>query len=89
MPFGLSYSPNCFGRLMNLGLKDNEQGRKRDTIAYLDDVILSTENLEGHLSGYRRILIKFEKAGLKLKPEKLKILVPKLIKRVLASGVFH
>ena len=48
MPFGLSFSPNCCSRLMNLVLKDNEQGRKRDILAYLDDVVLFTENLEDH-----------------------------------------
>jgi uncharacterized protein YaaN involved in tellurite resistance len=41
-------------------------------LAYLNDVILFTENLEDHLIELRRILGKFEKADLKLKPEKLK-----------------
>ncbi|KAK2703677.1 hypothetical protein QYM36_017973 [Artemia franciscana] len=87
MPFGLSFSPNCFSRLMNLVLKENDQEnvshtntkKKTDTLIYLDDVILFTETNESQLDGLKRILGKFERAGLKLKPQKLQILVQKLV----------
>ena len=59
--------------------KGVEAKRKIDTSAYLDDVILFTEKNKDHLNGLRRILGKFGKAGLKLKPEKLKAVVTKLV----------
>ena len=53
-----------------------QKGKK---IAYLVDVLLFTENLEDHLNRLRTKLGKIEKARLKLKPEKLKVVVRKLI----------
>ena len=53
--FGLSFSPNCFNRLMNLVLKEIRSGKavshtntkkKTDTLIYLDDVIFFTETNE-------------------------------------------
>jgi len=52
--------------------------KKKYTLAYLDHVILFKENLEDHLNGIRIILVKFVKEGLKLKLEKVKVMVPKL-----------
>jgi len=72
---------------MNLVLKENNQEKfshtntkkKTDTLRYLDDVILFTETIESHLDRLKRILGKFERAGLKLKPQELQILVQELV----------
>ena len=72
---------------MNLVLKENDRKKlshintkkKTDTLSYLDDVNLFTKTIESHLDGLKRISGKVERVGLKLKPQKLQILVQKLV----------
>ena len=71
MPFGLKNAPAVFQRLMQrvlMGLNP-EEGPSFVSV-YLDDVIVYSETLEDHLKHLQRVIERFMKAGLKLKPGK-------------------
>ena len=71
MPFGLKNAPAMFQRLMQrvlIGLNP-EEGPSFVSV-YLDDVIVYSETLEDHLKHLQRVIERFMKTGLKLKPGK-------------------
>ena len=67
MPFGLTNAPGTFQRLMDLVLS-GIQGVA--CLVYLDDVLVFSKSFDSHLERLTNVLQCFQKAGLKLRPEK-------------------
>ena len=65
VPFGLAQAPAYFQNLMNKVLNG-----LNCTLAYLDDVIIFSENHEQHLKHIQIVLTKLKQANLKLKKSK-------------------
>lgn len=64
MPFGLSNAPATFQRMMDVLLA----GLKWNTcLVYLDDIVIFSETISEHLARLEAVLLRFRKAGLKLK----------------------
>ena len=71
MPFGLKNAPAVFQRLMQRVLMGLNPDKGPSFVSvYLDDVIVFSETLEDHLEHLRKVMKRFVKAGLKLKPSK-------------------
>ena len=71
MPFGLCNAPATFQRLMETVLA----GLARDKcLVYLDDILVIGSSFEEHLANLRQVFSRLQKAGLKLKPAKCKLL---------------
>ena len=66
MPFGLSNAPAVFQELMNIVL----QGCEEFAMAYLDDVLIFSQNPEEHLRHIETIFERMRQHGLKLKLKK-------------------
>jgi hypothetical protein len=67
MPFGLTNAPADFQRFINDVLNPF---LNRCATAYLDDILIYSDNLEEHREHVRHVLEKLSAAGLHLKPEK-------------------
>ena len=76
MPFGLSYAPGIFQRLMNRVLQEF----LNDLVAvYLDDVIIySKGSFEQHLDHISQIFRAFRNANLKIKLKKCHFALPNI-----------
>ena len=67
MPFGLCNAPSTFQRLMERVL----QGLIwKNTVVYLDDVVIFSKTPEEHVRHLAEVLERFERHNLKLKPRK-------------------
>ena len=67
MAYGLTNAPSCFQRVVQLML----QGMTwKQILAFLDDIIVLGKLFKGHLANIRRVLERFRKHNLKLKPKK-------------------
>ena len=66
VPFGLAQAPAYFQQLISIVLQDCSNF----TIAYLDDIIILSQNEQEHLEHIEIIFKKLKKAGLKLKESK-------------------
>ena len=64
--FGLAQAPAYFQQLISIVLQDCSNF----TTAYLDDIIIFSQNEQGHLKHIKIIFKKPKKAGLKLKKSK-------------------
>ena len=64
---GLSGAPFSFSRLMAMVLKPHIH---KCVVIYLDDVLIWSKDFETHLQDIDKVLTSFEKANLKLSPEK-------------------
>jgi len=71
MPFGLCNAPATFQRLMDTVLVGLNY---EICLAYLDDIILYSQDLDTHLERLERLLIRLREADLKLKPSKCQLL---------------
>ena len=69
MPFGLKNAPAVFQRIINTVL---QKQIGKTCFAYLDDVIVFSENPEDHEKHVEDVLVALEKANLKLKSSKCK-----------------
>jgi transposase InsO family protein len=70
LPFGLTSAPATFQRLMEQVL----QGLHWKTLLlYLDDIIVISPDFTTHLSRLEEVLLRLQKAGLKLKPAKCEL----------------
>ena len=67
MPFGLTYMPATFQRLMESCLGKLPLGW---CIIYLDDIIIFSKNSDDHITRLEGVFEKLAKVGLKLKPSK-------------------
>ena len=71
MPFGLCNAPATFQRLMDTVL----MGLNFDIcLAYLDDIIVFSHDLQSHMERLERLFQRLREANLKLKPAKCSIL---------------
>ena len=71
MPFGLCNAPATFQRLMENVLA----GLACDKcLVYLDDILVIGQSLDEHLSNLREVFSRLQRAGLRLKPTKCKLL---------------
>jgi len=69
MPFGFKNAPAVFPQLMQRVLMGiNPEGGPEFVSVYLDDVLVFSETLEGHLEHLRTVIEHLAAAGLKLKP---------------------
>lgn len=66
MPFGLQGAPATFQRLMNQVLR----GAENFAAAYLDDIVIYSQNWEEHLGHLRWVIEKLQQAGLSANPKK-------------------
>ena len=66
VPFGLAQAPAYFQQLISIVLQDCSDF----AMAYLDDIIIFSQNKEEHLKHIKIIFKKLKKAGLKLKESK-------------------
>jgi len=67
MPFGLTNAPATFQALINNVLREHLD---IFVIAYLDDILIYSENKRDHVKHVRTVLKCFKKAKLRLRPEK-------------------
>ena len=70
MPFGLTNGPASYSRLVQLVLHGIPQ---EAAIPYLDDTIIHSKDVAGHLRNLELVLKAHRKAGLKLQPEKCQL----------------
>ena len=73
--FGLCNSPSTFSRVMNLVLHGLNWNIAR---AFLDDIMVMGRSFEEHLQNLRKVLDRFRRYGLKLKPKKCGLFVRKV-----------
>jgi len=71
MPFGLCNAPSSFQRLMDIVLTGLNY---EICLAYLDDIILYSNDLASHMERLERLLFRLREANLKLKPSKCSLL---------------
>ena len=71
MPMGMTNSPACFQRLMEIALRGLQW---HNCLIYLDDVLVFGSNFEQHMQRVEQVLSRIKAAGLKLKPEKCQLL---------------
>lgn len=76
MPFGLSYAPGTFQRLMNRVLQEY---LGEFVAVYLDDVIIYTKGtFEQHIDHLRQVMETLRMANLKIKPTKCHFCLPNI-----------
>ena len=73
--FGLCNAPSAFVQLMNAALGDAQYNH---VLAYLDDVVIHSKDLESHLEHLQDVFRRFESAGLRLKMSKCQFLKPEV-----------
>ena len=69
MPFGIAAAPGTFQELMNKVLD-----KMKNTVVYLDDILIFTESKEQHYEVLDKVLKRITKAGLRINPNKCHIL---------------
>ena len=67
MPFGLCNAPQAYSRLVEMVLRGLDP---RQVLAYLDDIIIHSRNMEDHLVMMHQVLQAHRRAGLKIAPAK-------------------
>lgn len=67
MPFGLTNAPATFQRLMERVLTGLQW---HTCLVYIDDIIIFSQDFEGHVKSLREVFKRLEEAGLKLKAKK-------------------
>ncbi|KAE8241393.1 hypothetical protein A4X06_0g7555 [Tilletia controversa] len=87
VPFGLRNAPAVFQRLM-----DHILGPLRwsQAVIYIDDTVIATDTLEGHLSALDTLLSSASKVGLKFSPSKCTFAISSLVllgRKVSGAGV--
>ena len=76
MPFGLNNAASTFQRTMEMALR----GLQWITcLIYIDDVIVFGKTFEEHLARVEEVLERIQAAGLKLKPEKCRMLQKEVV----------
>ena len=68
LPFGLLNSSQTFSRLMRIVLKDMVNVKN-----YVDDIVVFTTTWSEHLAALKELFTRLDKAGLTVKPSKVKI----------------
>ena len=76
LSFGLTNAPACFMRAMHLVLKGLCWS---DCLVYLDDIIIFGRTLQEHRERLSLVLSRLSEAGLKINPEKCKLLSERVV----------
>ena len=86
--FGLCNAPSAFVQLMNATLGNAQFNH---VLAYLDDVVVHSKDLESHMVHLKDVMERFERAGLKLKMSKCQFLKPEVsfLGHVVSSSGIH
>lgn len=71
LPFGVASAPAIFQKLMDSVLQDIQ-----GVACYIDDILVSSADEEGHLQILEEVFTRLEKHGFKLKLEKCEFLMP-------------
>ena len=71
MPFGISAAPFTFQKIMNEVLGELNW---KQAIVYLDDILIFSKNKEEHYARLEEVFKKINNSGLRINPEKCKIL---------------
>ena len=71
LPFGVSSAPGIFQRMMENLLRGIDK-----VVVYLDDILITGTTEEDHLSTLEKVLKRLQDAGLRLKRNKCKFMVP-------------
>ena len=75
MPFGAKNAGACYSRLVELSIM---KLRSKNVLAYIDDIICATQQLEEHLDELEGIFRMHREAGIKLKAEKTHLIRPEV-----------
>ena len=75
MPFGAKNAGACYSRLVELSIM---KLRSKNVLAYIDDIICATQELEEHLDELDGIFRMHREAGIKLKAEKTHLIRPEV-----------
>lgn len=67
MQFGLCNAPAVFQRMMHIAM---EELLYRETLVYIDDLVIFSDTFEEHLTGLEKVLQKLRKAKLKINRDK-------------------
>ena len=70
LPFGLRNAPATFQRFMNMMLSSSDPALRQCVMAYLDDVVIFSNNVEEHAEQLKSVLAMLSRHGLKLKLSK-------------------
>ena len=82
MPFGVKNAPAVFQCLMQNVLRELKSANEKEFVdVYLDDIIIFSETLEGHMSHLRMVLECFGKVNVKLNPQKFWKRIGRLLTR--------
>ena len=73
MPFGHCNVPGTFQRLMERVLSGLHW---TSCLVYLDDIIVFSQSIADHLQKLREVFVRFQEAGLKIKPSAKKCPLP-------------
>ncbi|EYB86579.1 hypothetical protein Y032_0276g1080 [Ancylostoma ceylanicum] len=71
LPFGLTNAPSAFQRLMGRVLGDL---KGPEVSVYIDDILIATKSEERHLEVLGKVLETFQRANLKVKPQKCRLM---------------
>ena len=74
MPFGPKNSSACYARFIEQLLA---QLKSESVVAYLDDILIFTGDLEKHVEELEKVLIMHQEAGIKLRPRKTHLFAEK------------
>ena len=75
MPFGAKNAGACYSRLVELAIM---KLRSPNILAYLDDIICATQELETHVEELENVFKLHREAGIKIKAEKTHIIRPEV-----------
>jgi hypothetical protein len=68
MPFGLKNAPAKFQRVMDVELA--RSGCSQFAFAYIDDLLIASDNYEEHVEHIRQVMVALQRANLKIHPDK-------------------
>jgi len=71
MPFGIAAAPATFQRLMNVVVGDMNW---KEALVYLDDILIFSKTMTDNVTRLNKIFGRIRAAGLKVKPEKCKLI---------------
>ena len=70
MPFGIQAAPGIYSRLISLVVSGMDP---ESCAAYLDDLLLSSNDLKSHVKVLEEVLQRYYKAGIKINPSKTEL----------------
>jgi RNA:NAD 2'-phosphotransferase (TPT1/KptA family) len=78
-PYGIQNIPAAMQRVMNYILSENEGPLMKYALAYLDDLLIFSPNIDTHFEHLEEVFRRLRSSKMKLNPSKCVFLVPDLI----------